>query len=152
MDGEPVLRWWRGGGRDAVFALAVTAATVGGAYGEAHPQQVSDQIPAGTPAAHTPVIAFALGAGAALVLAGRNRWPGPVLAISAGAITLYSALGYVNGAAVLAPVVALYTLATRLPARRALAWGVLTTVALMVATAAHNPFGPTGAGSISCPA
>jgi signal transduction histidine kinase len=146
MDGEPVLRWWRAGWRDAVFALAMTAAAVGGAYGEAHPRQVSDQIPAGTAAAHTPAIAFALVAVAALVLAVRNRWPGPVVAISAGAITLYSALGYVNGAAVLAPVVALYTLATRVSARWALVWGALTTVVLMGATAAHNPFGPTGGG------
>ena len=46
-----------------------------------------------------------------------------MLAVSAGAVTVYSLLGYVNGAAVLAPVVALYTLATRLSARRALAWG-----------------------------
>ena len=146
MDGQPVLRWWRGGTRDVVYALAMTAVTVGGAYGEAHPQQVSDQIPAGTAAAHTPVIAFALVAVAALVLAGRNRWPWPVFAISVGAVALYSALGYENGAAVLAPVVALYTLATWLPARRALGWGVLATVVLMGATAAHNPFGPTGAG------
>jgi signal transduction histidine kinase len=151
MDGEPVLRWWRGGGRDVVFALAMTAATVGGAYGEAHPRQVSDQIPAGTAAAHTPGIAFALVAVAALVLAVRNRWPGPVFAISAGAITLFSALGYVNGAAVLAPVVALYTLATALPARRALACGVLTTVVLLGATAARNPFGPAGGGFFLIP-
>jgi signal transduction histidine kinase len=147
MDAEPVLlRGWRTVARDAVFALAMAAATVGGAYGEAHPERVTDQIPAGTAAAHTPGIAFALVAVAALVLAVRNRWPGPVFAISAGAVTLYSALGYVNGAAVLAPVVALYTLATRLPARRALAWGVATTAVLMAATAARNPFGPTGGG------
>jgi signal transduction histidine kinase len=146
MDGQPVLRWWRGGARDVVYALIMTAITVGGAYGEAHPEQASDQIPAGTAAAHTPVIAFALVAVAALVLAGRNRWPRPVFAISVGAVALYSALGYENGAAVLAPVVALYTLATRLPARRALAWGVLATAVLMGATVARNPFGPTGGG------
>jgi signal transduction histidine kinase len=50
-------------------------------------------------------------------------------------------LGYVNGAALLAPVVALYTLATKLSARRALAWGVLITLVLMGATELNNPFG-----------
>jgi signal transduction histidine kinase len=146
MDGEPVLRWWRAGGRDAVYALIMTAITVGGAYGEAHPGQVSDQLPAGSAAAHTPDAALALVAVASLVLAVRYRWPRAVLTVSAGAVTVYSLLGYENGAAVLAPVVALYTLATRLPARRALAWGVLITAVLMGATAANNPFGPTGAG------
>jgi signal transduction histidine kinase len=146
MDGEPVLRWWRGGGRDIVYALIMTAVTVGGAYGEAHPEQVSDQLPAGSAASHTPAAAFALVAVASLVLAVRYRWPRVVLATSAGAVTVYSLLGYVNGAAVLAPVVALYTLCTKLPARRALAWGVLVTAVLMGATAANNPFGPTGAG------
>ncbi len=146
MDGEPVLRWWRAGVRDVVYALAMTAVTVGGAWGEAHPRQVSDELPAGSAAAHTPDSAFALVAVAGLVLAVRYRWPRVVLAVSAGAVAVYSLLGYENGAAVLAPVVALYTLATRLPARRALAWGVLTTLVLMGATAAHNPFGPTGAG------
>jgi signal transduction histidine kinase len=146
MDGEPVLRWWRAGARDVVYALAMTAVTVGGAWGEAHPRQVSDELPAGSAAAHTPDSAFALVAVAGLVLAVRYRWPRVVLAVSAGAVAVYSLLGYENGAAVLAPVVALYTLATRLSARRALAWGVLTTLVLMGATAAHNPFGPTGAG------
>jgi signal transduction histidine kinase len=146
MDAEPVLRWWRAGGRDAVYALIMTAITVGGAYGEAHPGQVSDQLPAGSAAAHTPDAALALVALASLVLAVRYRWPRAVLTVSAGAVTVYSLLGYENGAAVLAPVVALYTLATRLPARRALAWGVLITAVLMGATAANNPFGPTGAG------
>jgi signal transduction histidine kinase len=152
MDGEPVLRWWRRGGRDVVYALIMTALVVGGAYGEAHPEQVSDQLPAGSAAAHTPDAALALVAVAGLVLAVRYRWPRAVLAASAGAVTVYSLLGYVNGAAVLAPVVALYTLATLLSARRALAWGVLITAVLMGATAANNPFGPTGAGFWLLPA
>ena len=146
MDGQAVLRWWRGGGRDVVYALVMTAVTVFGAYGEAHPQQVSDQLPAGSAAAHTPNSALILVVVAGLVLVVRNRWPRVVLAVSAGSVVVYSLLGYENGAAVLAPVVALYTLATLLSARRALAWGVLITAVLMGATAAHNPFGPTGAG------
>ena len=146
MNGEPVLRWWRAGGRDMMYALAMTAITVFGAYGEAHPQQVSDQLPPGSAAAHMPDIALALVAVASLVLVFRRRWPRAVLAVSAGAVTVYSLLGYENGAALLAPVAALYTLATKLSARRALAWGVLVTLVLMGATAFNNPFGPTGAG------
>jgi signal transduction histidine kinase len=146
MDSGSVLRWWRAGARDVVYALAMTAVTVGGAYGEAHPGQVSDQLPAGSAAAHTPNAALALVAVAGLVLAVRSRWPRVVLAVSAGAVAVYSLLGYENGAALLAPVVALYTLATRLSARRALGWGVLVTLVLMGATAAHNPFGATGGG------
>jgi signal transduction histidine kinase len=146
MNGELALRWWRAGARDVVYALAMTAVTVAGAYGEAHPRQVSDQLPPGSAAAHTPDAALVLVAAAGLVLAVRLRWPRTVLAVSAGAVAVYSLLGYENGAALLAPVVALYTLATQLSARRALAWGVLTTLALLGATAAHNPFGPTGAG------
>ncbi|HEY0716174.1 MAG TPA: histidine kinase [Streptosporangiaceae bacterium] len=146
MNGEVLLRWWRAGTRDAVYALAMTALVLIGAYGEAHPQQVSDQLPPGSAAAHTPEAALGLVAVAGLVLAVRHRWPRTVLAVSAGAVAVYSLLGYENGAAVLAPVAALYTLATALSARRALAWGVLITLVLMGATAAHNPFGPTGAG------
>jgi signal transduction histidine kinase len=146
MDGQAMLRWWRAGGRDVVYALIMTGVTVFGAYGEAHPQQVSDQLPPGSAAAHTPDSALILVVVAGLVLVVRNRWPRVVLAVSAGSVVVYSLLGYVNGAAVLLPVVALYTLATLLSARRALAWGVLITAVLMGATAAHNPFGPTGAG------
>jgi signal transduction histidine kinase len=146
MDGQAVLRWWFAGARDVVYALAMTALVVAGAYGEAHPGQVSDQLPPGSAAAHTPNSALVLVAVAGLVLIVRHRWPRVVLAVSAGAVVVYSLLGYENGAAALAPVVALYTLATQLSARRALAWGVLITAVLMGATAAHNPFGPTGAG------
>ena len=108
--------------RDAIYAALLTVCIVFGAYGEAHPRQVSDQIPATSPAAHTPTAALLLVAVAGLVLAVRNRWPRLVLVVSAGAVAVYSLLGYVNGAAVLAPVVAVYTLATKETARRAIAW------------------------------
>ena len=151
MDSGRVLRWWGAGARDVVYALAMTAITLAGSYSEAHPDQISDQLPPGSAAAHTPDAAFVLVAVASLVLAGRCRWPRAVLATSAAAVTVYSVLGYVNGAALLAPVVALYTLATRLSARRALGWGVLVTLVLMGATAAHNAFGPTGGGFFLIP-
>ena len=124
----------------------MTVITVFGAYGEAHPRQISDQIPANSAAAHTPAAALLLVAVASLVLVVRNRWPLAVLGVSVAAVTVYSALGYVNGAALLAPVVAVYTVATKDTPLRAIGWAALATAVLMTATGLHNPFGPTGAG------
>ena len=124
----------------------MTVVTVFGAWGEAHPQQISDKVPVTSPAAHTPNAALLLVAVASLVLAGRNRWPRLVLAVSAGAVAVYSLLGYVNGAALLAPVVAVYTLATKETAWRAIAWSLAVLAVLLAASGVHNPFGPTGGG------
>jgi signal transduction histidine kinase len=146
-------QWWRRfPARDAFIALVMTVVTLLGAYGEAHPDQISDKVPAGSVAAHTPLAAFALVAVASLVLAGRTRWPVPVLAVSTSAVAAYSALGYVNGAALLAPALALYAVATRVTARRAIGWAAATLVVLMAATAANNPFGLTGGGFDLIPA
>ena len=138
MDSSPAPWWWRRSPvRDAVYAVVMTVISVLGAYAEAHPRQVSDQIPAGTSAAHTPTAALLLVVLAGLVLIGRNQWPLAVYAVSVGAVTLYSALGYVNGAALLLPVVAVYTLATKVTPPLAIA-------GLMTATGLNNAFGPTG--------
>ena len=146
-------QWWRRSpARDAVFAVALTAVLLAGSYGEAHPDQTSNKIPAGTAAAHTPAAAFVLVVVAGLVLAGRRRWPLPVLAISAAAVSVYTLLGYVNGAALLAPAAAVYALATQVPARRAIGWAVATAALLMAATAANDPFGMFGGGFNLIPA
>jgi signal transduction histidine kinase len=90
---------------------------------------------------------------ACLVLAGRYRWPVSVLTISTAAVTAYTALGYVNGAALLAPIVALYAVATKVTTRRAIACAAATLTVLMAATAANNPLGhPTGGGFYLLPA
>jgi signal transduction histidine kinase len=146
-------RWWRRSpAQDAVYALVMTAVIVAGSYGEAHPAQISDKLPAGSAAAHTPAAAFVLVAVACLVLAGRYRWPVPVLAISAAAVTAYTALGYVNGAALLAPVVALYAVAISVSTRRAIACAAVTMAVLMAASAATDPFGITAGGFYIIPA
>ena len=62
-----------------------------------------------------------------------------MLAVSAAAVTVYSLLGYVNGAALLAPVLALYAVATQVSARRAVIAAVATLVVLMAATAVEQP-------------
>jgi signal transduction histidine kinase len=152
MDSAQAPWWWRRSlVRDAIYAGLVTVCTVFGTWGEAHPRQSSDALPAASAAAHTPTAALLLVVVASLVLAARNRWPRLVLAVSAGAVAVYSLLGYVNGAALLAPVVAVYTLATKETPRRAIAWSAAVLVVLMAATAAHNPFGPTGGGFFLIP-
>ncbi len=140
--------WWsrRSSARDTVYAILITAITVFGSYGEAHPRQISDQLPAHSVAAHMPTAALLLVVVACLALAVRNRWPLGVLAVSVAAVTVYAALGYVAGAAQIAPVIAVYTVATKTTAHRAIGWAVLATAALMTATGLHNPFGPTGGG------
>jgi signal transduction histidine kinase len=145
-------RWWRASAaRDVVFALILTAVLVSGSAGEAHPSQPRDQIVSGHHIPHTPGAAFLLVAVATLVLAWRRRYPVAVLCISTTAVVSYSLLGYVNGAALLAPVVALYTVASRVSIRRAAGWAAVTLVVLMAATAAENPFGPFGGGFVTIP-
>jgi len=147
MDSSTAPWWWRRSPvRDAAYAVILTVCTVFGAYGEAHPHQISDQLPANSAAAHMPTAALLLVAVASLVLAGRNRCPLAVFAVSVAAVTVFSALGYENGAALLAPVAAVYTLATKETPRRAIGWAVLAAAVLMVVTSARNPFGPTGGG------
>jgi len=142
-------------------ALLLTALTVVGAYGESHPTRQSDQILDGRVAPAAPWPALLLVALAGLVLAWRRRRPVPVLAISLAAVLAYTALGYVNGAALLSPVVALVTVAAtaRSPedpwgartTRRAVLLGVAVLITLMAATAAFNPFGPLGGSFVAIP-
>jgi signal transduction histidine kinase len=139
-------RWLRSPYRDAVVAVILTVILVYGSYGEGHPQGAADRVQfRGHPVPH-PTAALLLVAAACLVLAWRRRWPVAVLAISIAAVTAYTLLGYVNGAALIAPVIALYAVATRLSALRAVAAGLVTVGVLMAASAARNPFGYISAG------
>ena len=148
--------WWRSTQgstvRDIVTAVAVAVTLTVGSYGEAHPSQAADKIPAGQPALHTPAAAFLLVIAACLVLAVKRRYPLAVLTASTAAVAAYSLLGYVNGSALLAPTLALYYVAKVVSIRRSLPAAVVTLAVLMAATAARNPFGPTGAGFIVIPA
>jgi signal transduction histidine kinase len=134
--------------RDVVLAVVVTVVLLVGSYGEAHPTSPSDTSQfRGHVAPHTPPAALLLVAVAGLALAWRRRYPVTVLAVSTAAVVSYTLLGYVNGAALLAPVLALYAVATQVSARRAVAAAVITVAVLMAATAAENPFGRiTGGG------
>ena len=138
--------------RDTLSALIMTAVTLFGAYGEAHPTNKADIVLNGHHVPHTPDPALLLVALAALVLAGRRRYPVAVLVISTAAVSAYSLLGYVNGAALLSPTVALYTVALTAPLQEALTAALATLVALMTATGIANPFGITGGGFFLIPA
>jgi signal transduction histidine kinase len=141
---------------DVVVAGLMTVTTVLGSIGESHPRQPIDKVSHGhlTPVAPWP--AYFLVAAAGVVLVWRHRRPVAVLAASASAVLIYTALGYVNGAALLDPVVALYAVAAtaRTPqtpggassTRRALIAAAATLVALMTVTAVFNPFGTFGGG------
>ena len=137
--------WWSSPVRNALYALGVTALLIYGAYGEAHPFQPG-YFPPGHHAPYTPAAAYLLVAAACLPLAVRRRWPAAVLAVSTAAVAAYTLLGYVNGAALVAPMLALYSFACRSSARKALAWGAGMLAVLLAATAVGNPVSPTWGG------
>lgn len=158
---EVADRWLRLITADVVVAALMTVTTVLGAIGESHPHQPIDKASHGhvTPVAPWP--AYFLVAVAGVVLVWRHRRPVAVLIVSGSAVLIYTAFGYVNGAALLDPVVALYAVAAtaRNPStsggvattRRALVAATVTIVALMSVTAAFNPFGTFGGGFILIP-
>ena len=128
----------------------MTAALLYGAYGEAHPSTKA-YFKAGQHLPNTPAVALLLVAAACLVLAWRHRWPVAVLAVSVAAATVYTLLGYVNGAVLVAPMIALYTVAAQSSVRRAVAYGLGTLAVLGLASIAVNPLGRFGGGVVILP-
>lgn len=74
-----------------------------------------------------------------------------VLVASLVCVVLYTCLGYVDGAALMNPVVALYAVAIAVDTRRAVVLAALSMVALMTSSAAFDPLGATGGGFIPIP-
>jgi signal transduction histidine kinase len=150
--------WWRryrdSTARDVTSALVITVVLVAGSYGEAHPNQPSDvAVFRSHPIPHEPAPALLLVAAACLVLAFKRRYPVTVLLVSTAAVVTYGALGFVNGAVLLAPAIALFAVAEAVSWRRAVALAALTLAALMASTGLANPFGsPTGGGFYLIPA
>src|SRR5579859_1182882 len=132
--------------RDAVLAVVVTALLVLGSLGEGSPNNPADRTQFHGHLAPHPGPALLLVGVACLALAWRRRWPVTVLAVSVVAVTVYSLLGYVNGASLIAPILALYAVATLVNVLRAAIAAVATLAVLMTATAASNPFGHISGG------
>src|SRR5690348_14105340 len=110
MDGVAAAwqRWFSSPVRDAALAVVLAVVLVFGSYGEGSPTNPSDLKQFhGHPVPHPPA-ALALVAVACLAFAWRRRSPVPVLAVSTTAVAVYSLLGYVNGASLIAPVLAVY--------------------------------------------
>ncbi len=139
-------RWLSSPVRDAILALVLTVVLVAGSLGESNPKSLSDQDAFRGHHAPHPGAALLLVAVACLALAWRRRTPAIVLAVSAAAVSVYSLLGYVNGASLIAPVLALYAMASQVSFRRAVIAAVVTLAVLLAATAANNPFGNISGG------
>jgi signal transduction histidine kinase len=139
-------RWFTPPVRDAVLAVAVTILLLAGSYAEGHPNDPGNRSQFRGHLAPQPGAALLLVVAACLALAWRRRHPVAVLVVSAAAVVAYSLLGYVNGAVLTAPILALYAVATQVSVRRALVAAVATLAVLMTATAARNPFGHISGG------
>ena len=134
-------RWVGSPVRDAVLAVVLTVVLVFGSYCEGHPNQLGDVAHFHNHPIPHPTAALALVAVACLALAWRRRYPVAVLAVSVAAVAVYSLLGYVNGASLIAPVLAVYAMAAQVSVRRAVVLAALTLAVLMTATGVNNPFG-----------
>jgi len=138
--------------RDAAIAVVITAIAVVASYGEAHPTTPGTYFTGSHHLPHTPAAALLLVVLGGAVLAWRQRYPRLVVCVATAATVAYSLPGYVNGAALLLPAIALVTIATRFPVRHSVAWALAVTVVLMAATAANNPLGRYSGGFWIIPA
>lgn len=125
--------------RSLLFDVLVTAVllllSLFGSIGEATSTKYG-------PLPHVPWPAYLLVVGSALALIVRRRWPRTVLAVSTGFVLVYGGLGYVDGAALLPPMAALYTVAATLPLRTTLISAVVVTGLLEAVTSLRQPLGP----------
>src|SRR5207302_1383803 len=98
------------------------------------------------PAPHpTDLLGYLLMGSAVASLVVRRVWPVPVLAVSAGAIVAYIALGYSYGPIVFLPCLALYTVAAWQPVRRsAVADGFALLAIMGVVVVRQVVTGPSG--------
>lgn len=137
---------------DAVFAALIAVVTLAGSLGESNPDHGPGGLPVGQHVPAAAPAAYLLLAAAAVALAWRRRQPVAVLGVTTGCVLVYTCLGYVNGAALVIPVLALYAVAAAAPTRRAVGLALATMTALMGASAAFDPLGATSGGFVLIPA
>src|SRR5262249_22571477 len=87
---------------------------------------------------HADLLAELLAVFASLTLAARRRAPLPTLLLTLALMAVYEARGYAGSAALLAPLVALYTVAVTESRALALALGVLTGVVLVAVRVSYT--------------
>jgi signal transduction histidine kinase len=127
---------------DGLGVATATALIVLGSLGESYPTNPADQLPPdGRPA---PWPAYLLVAAAGIALAWRRRWPVGVWTFTVVVASVYSMLGYVYGAALIAPAIALYTAVSLGRTRRAVVLGTVSIVVLMAVGGLLGPFSPLG--------
>jgi signal transduction histidine kinase len=141
---------------DAALAAVMTTLSVVGAVGEALApvNAIGQTIASGghpvVPGARWEAFLLVGAAGVSLLV--RRRWPLPVWAFSLVCVMVFSMLGYENGAALLDPMVAVYTVAVTVSVRRALLVGVVSVIALMgVSSVPFSPFPPFGGSFLLIP-
>jgi len=139
-------RWWRLSSmqRDAALTVLLTGLLLYGTIGEAYPSDPANQPADGGTVPHPPVLVYGLVVIAGLVLLGRRRWPMQTFVISLSAVLVFTGLGYVNGAIVVAAMVGLYTVTSTVRPRQAVLIAVVTAVLICGLTALRGPFGPLG--------
>jgi len=124
--------------REVLGLALLVALVVYGSVREAHPSRAASQAPGGIPVPPWPV--YGLVVAASLVLVVRRRHPLAAVSASTGLVCAYAAGGYVDGAALVAPAVGLYHLATARPLHRTLLVAVPLVTALIVVTGLAQPF------------
>ncbi|MBX6354628.1 MAG: sensor histidine kinase [Micromonosporaceae bacterium] len=120
--------------QDALLALVLAAIGLGGTRGAAELQHTS-----------VDALGFALVVAAAATLTLRRVWPLATLAGATGATSAYLLLGNPYGPVLISFAVAVFTVANRLPARRAaIASGVALLVLLLHSAVGRSPVGWAG--------
>jgi hypothetical protein len=129
---------------DVTLSVLLAGLLVLGSLGESHPSDPAHELAAGQPVPEAPFLAYGLVVLACLVYIWRRRWPFSTLLLSAAADLIYTAMGYVDGSIVVAPMIGIYNLAIRVPARQAIAAAAVITAALTTFSSEFGAFGSLG--------
>ena len=132
--------------RDAIIVVVVTVILVDGATARAPRQSVRPDPISRATRRRSPGRVHPRRRRQDLALLWRRRAPVAVLVVSVAAASVYSLLGLVNGAILIAPILALYSVASRVSLRRAVIAAFATLAILMTVTAVNNPFGHISGG------